>query len=305
MELIPKYFWIVLIVASVYNLLASQARIERGLKPGNELAEGYRRLFRGVLIWSNIPWVLMGVGILAGQVGSIFEFTMPSHGNPYVVFWFLAVAAELALGTWWLLLAGGAETLEKHPGVYMIPMWTAKTLKRVWLALLAVYAAAFLLPYVGLGSVGSKDAWRTFMERAFPILFPFYFVGLFMLISTVLAAISGWSVLKRYYVAKAFTGKLHRFRSGNMNGVRFSRSLSLGADTEGLYLSAFILMRFSMPALYIPWSDITARKTSSWGFSMLELKFDKAPYIALRLRYSDAEMLYQEAGRSNVLSASA
>jgi len=81
------------------------------------LAAGYQRLFNGVLLWGNLPWVVMGVGIVVGGVHSVFAYFQPRDGNPFVLAWFGVVIALWLLGFYWLIARRGAEFLVEHPGL--------------------------------------------------------------------------------------------------------------------------------------------------------------------------------------------
>jgi hypothetical protein len=96
--------------------LIGNIRSRRCIREQPELAPDYQKLFRGVLIWENLPWVLMGFAIETGRVHSIFSFFRPRDGNPFVLVWFALVIAEWILGFWWLFFRRGAEFLVDHPG---------------------------------------------------------------------------------------------------------------------------------------------------------------------------------------------
>ena len=51
------------VAVTVANALILKLRSRRYIRERPELSEGYKRLFRGVLLWGNLPWLLMGIGI--------------------------------------------------------------------------------------------------------------------------------------------------------------------------------------------------------------------------------------------------
>lgn len=115
-EIITSNFWIVLIVVTCANAVYFRIRSQANIDTDSSLAEGYSKLFKGYLIWMNIPWVVMGVGCTVGGVPSVWHYFNPQDGNPYVLAWHGSVFLLWILGTYWLFLKGGAETLVKHPG---------------------------------------------------------------------------------------------------------------------------------------------------------------------------------------------
>jgi hypothetical protein len=52
------------------------------------LTGGYRSLIRGFVTWGNLPCLIMGAGIVFGDVPSIFHYFNPKSSNPFVVAWF-------------------------------------------------------------------------------------------------------------------------------------------------------------------------------------------------------------------------
>jgi hypothetical protein len=101
----------------VVNALILKFRSRAHIQQRPELAAGYQRLFNGVLLWGNLPWIVMGIGILFGGVHSVFSYFRPRDGNPYVLAWFGVVVALWLLSFYWLFARRGAEFLVEHPGL--------------------------------------------------------------------------------------------------------------------------------------------------------------------------------------------
>ena len=90
-----------------------------------------------------------------------------------------------------------------------------------------------------------------------PVWFPIAFLGIWLSVTGLLAAMSGWVSIARVYRATT-----------RPKGVRFSRQVTsvgivpengatdLTVAAEGLYLSAFPLFRFMRPPLFVPWRDV-------------------------------------------------
>ena len=100
------------------------------------LREQYRRLIRGWLIWGNLPWLVMGVGILSGAVPSTVHYFNPRNGA-FVILFYGTVIAIWILKFNWVFFAGGAEKLIACPGLFNPPMTRTWTVKALVLASLA------------------------------------------------------------------------------------------------------------------------------------------------------------------------
>jgi hypothetical protein len=114
--LISKYFWLIGIIVTGINWVIFRKRAQRYIEEKPELKDGYEALFRGYLLWMNIPWVVMGIGCTVGGVPSVWQYLRPRDANPYVLAWFASVFLLWVIGTFWLFFRGGAETLSRHPG---------------------------------------------------------------------------------------------------------------------------------------------------------------------------------------------
>jgi hypothetical protein len=134
---VTKWFWAVFIVVTLANAGFFRLRARRHIQENPDLADGYAKIFRGFVIWGNIPWIVMGVGCLFGGVQSVFELFRPRDGNPFVLAFFASVFLLWALGTFWLFFRGGAEMLVKHPGLLNVDFKSPLRLKLFWLLCLA------------------------------------------------------------------------------------------------------------------------------------------------------------------------
>ena len=121
----------------------------------------------------------------------MFDFLQPRSGNPYVLAWWWAMAALLALGTVWMLWGGGAETLARHPGFALVPQWPASKLRWLWLGLVA-WNVTIALVFIWSPTSGGTAPVPLPVEWM-PVLFPFLFVALWCLMGFLLAWIGGWS----------------------------------------------------------------------------------------------------------------
>ena len=85
MSAIFNHFWIMFIVVTVANGLIWKSRSKKYIAENPELQEGYDSLIKGWFIFGNIPWIIMGIGMLTGMTKNIFEFSNPRQMNPIVI----------------------------------------------------------------------------------------------------------------------------------------------------------------------------------------------------------------------------
>ena len=120
---IERYFWLAGIIFTVINANMWWSSVQRFVRKDPSLEAGYRRLYWGFILSLSTPWLVMGLGLVLGQVAGMFEFVRPLDGNLFVFMWWLVIIGLVAIATFWICLGGGAEMLESHPGVYVVP-WT-------------------------------------------------------------------------------------------------------------------------------------------------------------------------------------
>jgi len=156
MPIIDKTFWLIAIGVTCANayLLRLRAAAETARNP--ELKEGYDQLFKGYLVCLNLPWLVMGLGILWGGARGVFDYFDPRAGNPYVLAFHVTVFVLWGLMIFWVYLGGGAEFLVRYPGVMNADIKSSLLLK-------------FLLALMLVGGMAGEIA---MWSRALPILDP-------------------------------------------------------------------------------------------------------------------------------------
>ena len=120
-----------------------------------------------------------------------------------------------------------------------------------------------------------------FMNHYFPVVFPVFFVCLWLFICAVIGSVGGWSSLSKIFLAQfPFTGTKWQLQRGQMRlGVGYNGCLTVGANSEGLYLAVFPLFRFMHPPLLVPWNQIKVRRGKSWPWG---------EYVTFMLGYETA-----------------
>ena len=139
-------FWALLILATVLNAFFLKARSKKIIAKRPELQEGYDKLFRGYLLYLNIPWAIMGVGMVLGGVPSFFSFFRPMNGNPFVLAFHASVLVLWMLSGWWLYFKGGAKFLAKYPGA-LGPVIESPTIVKIFLGSI-LFGSALVLALI-------------------------------------------------------------------------------------------------------------------------------------------------------------
>jgi hypothetical protein len=135
--LLFKHFWVAFILMTFVNGAIWWRRSSEYRERDPSLTESYRSLIRGFVTWTNIPWVVMGAGILSGGVPSIFHYFNPSYPSPFVAAFFGSIFLLWVAGTYWLFALGGAEQLVRHPGLVQPSISSPVLIKVLWLVCLA------------------------------------------------------------------------------------------------------------------------------------------------------------------------
>jgi len=225
----------------------------------------------------------------------MFDFLQPRSGNPYVLAWWWAMAALLALGTVWMLWGGGAETLARHPGFALVPQWPASKLRWLWLGLVA-WNVTIALVFIWSPTPGGRAPVPLPVEWM-PVLVPLFFVAAWCLTGFLLAWIGGWAVLARQYPARrGVDGRRFSFRSAKLGGVSYGGCLILTVNAAGLRIAALPLFRSGHPPLFIPWGDVAVKVGRTWIFHWVELTFERCQGQTFRIARRLAEALAQESG---------
>jgi len=123
-----RHAWIFFIMVTCINGGIWWRRAQSKIAEDPTLEKGYRFLIRSWLIYGNLPWIVMGVGVLCGAVPSTLHYLNPRNG-PFVILFYATVVLLWILTFHWLFFRRGAEALLAHPGILDIPIkhpWAVK-----------------------------------------------------------------------------------------------------------------------------------------------------------------------------------
>jgi len=145
-----------------------------------------------------------------------------------------------------------------------------------------------------------------FLKDHFALIFPFYFCALWLLITTILATISGWftlqtrfpvrpaQVLRNLHFQSAAMGKGAGTSRTNFNGV-----LTISICAEGLKIDIMRIFGPFCRAFFVPWEDITLTPRKTVFGTVTDLTFGTPAIATLtaRRRLADAIQAARADGR--------
>jgi hypothetical protein len=137
------------------------------------------------------------------------------------------------------------------------------------------------------------------INQNFPIVFPIFFVSMWVLVGYWVALVGGWRLLaKRFRLQGTFTGQRWTMQSARMRWLtQYNNVLTVGADTSGLFMVPFVLFRAWHPPLFVPWSEITGiRETRLLFIKFVEMRIGRVEEIPFRIRASLAAKIQAAAG---------
>lgn len=129
-----RHTWIFFILIQCVNGAVWGYKAQPRIAENPRTGPGYRRLIRSWFIYGNVPWVVMGAGIIFGGIPSVFHYFNPRNGAYVIAFWLSVTVLWVAL-IYWIFFRGGAEDLIEHPGLLNIPV------QKPWIVKLFVLAA--------------------------------------------------------------------------------------------------------------------------------------------------------------------
>ena len=93
-----------------------------------------------------------------------------------------------------------------------------------------------------------------------PVLFPVFFIGLWLLVGRMLSLMGGWTKLAGQF-AQASSGDTPLYARGGLSGtmgwVSYNHVLSVALYPQGLRLGILFLFRIGHPALFLPREALT------------------------------------------------
>jgi hypothetical protein len=123
-------------------------------------------------------------------------------------------------------------------------------------------------------------------ERGWLAFFPFLFVGMWLLISTVLGMWSGWNTLQDEFPDRQERPNLRlRFQSGALGSgrlwnpwgnVQYGNCLRLDACPAGLRISLWKIFGPFLRPIFVPWNEIAVTERRMLVFKMYRLSLGRS-----------------------------
>ena len=145
-DFLAKYLWIALIFATFVNGASWWLRGQPYRDEDPSLTSEYCTVISSFLVLLNIPWLIMGAGILFGGVPNVVYYLNPRFPTPFVTAFFGSLLVTWAIITYWILARGGAEQLVKLPG-FIEPNTSVTVIKAAWSLAILIAVAGILWLY--------------------------------------------------------------------------------------------------------------------------------------------------------------
>ena len=140
--------WLLFIVVTCANAATWWNRGKTQIKEHPELEGSYRTLVRGLLIYGNLPWLVMGAGIVTGRVPTVFHYFNPRNG-PFVIAFYVTTVGLWVAMIRWVFFRNGIEQIIRHPGLLNFPIQEPWKVKALLVLMLASGVAALAMMILG------------------------------------------------------------------------------------------------------------------------------------------------------------
>ena len=142
------------------------------------------------------------------------------------------------------------------------------------------------------------QTWITQHHAALWFVIPLYPIVLWLVVLALLSYIGGWAALaKRYRDRGDFVGAKWNWQRAKMRGmVGYNNCLTVGCNSEGVYLALMPLFAFRHPPLLIPWNEISISRPRIVFLEYVRLGLGREVDVPLYLRPKLADKLKSAAG---------
>lgn len=126
---------------------------------------------------------------------------------------------------------------------------------------------------------------NSIIEQNFAVFFPLFFASLWLTVTTILAALSGWFRLMAKFPNQTVEPLLRiRGQSGSMGlGVSMRRILILGVCPSGFRVGIMRVFGPFCRDFFVPWDDIMVTRKTILLWSVAKLQFGSPPIGSLTI----------------------
>ena len=144
----------------------------------------------------------------------------------------------------------------------------------------------------------SAQDWIDSHPQYLPIIFPIFFVCMWVTVSYVLGFIGGWHELaQRFRLQSSFRGLSWTMQSARMRLLGgYSNCITVGCNDDGLYLAMLFFFRVGHPPLLIPWNEVSVSREKGILFRYVNFRLGRIEQVPLRVRESLGDNLRIAAG---------
>jgi len=134
-----------------------------------------------------------------------------------------------------------------------------------------------------------------------PVVFPIFFIGLWLAVTTVLGRASGWKFLQGAYPDRIETPLVRlQLQSGSMGGrwgmpVNFNGCLRYDVCPTGLRVAIWRIFGWFQQPFFVPWGHITAEEKKMLFLTGIRLRFTGWPDGELIIRRRTFERMVEAA----------
>ena len=109
-----NYVWLAPLAISLLNgiIIRKSSQSQILLNPKSE--EGFKKILFFVIVYANIPWVIMGIGNVL-ELSNNGDYIKIDLGNPFVLTFYLSILILLGFMIRWIYFKNGAEFIQEHP----------------------------------------------------------------------------------------------------------------------------------------------------------------------------------------------
>lgn len=139
---------------------------------------------------------------------------------------------------------------------------------------------------------------------AHPEWFPVFFIGMWVAITSILGAVSGWYALMERYPAREEAPLLTlKNQSGSMRGVKLNGVLTLSVSQSGLRVGMIRVFGIRLFGLFqrdflVPWHELTVVRKDGFFGSVARIEFGKPAQGNLTVSADIVDRLARAAGRN-------
>jgi len=143
-EAIIRHLWAVIIIVNLLNVTLLKKRIKEHIAEDAGLAAGYNSLLKKFAIYLNLPWALMGAGVMVGRIESFPDIFMIKGNDPFILGWWIALMLEIAFINYWVSYRDGAATLLKYNRAHGLVFNTPEQMRTFFAVCMAGTVVGFL-----------------------------------------------------------------------------------------------------------------------------------------------------------------